>query len=86
MKHEQLNLIVNDIRSSLTEAEEWPNYNSAHELLGVLQEEFKEFCAIVYQKQRDRDPLKMRKELSQIIAVCMRGIECIDTDSKWIRK
>ena len=45
---------------------------SAHEGFAVLLEEVEELKAIVWQKQKDRDPRAMLKELVQIGAMAQR--------------
>jgi len=49
--------------------------SSAHEGFAVLLEEVEELKALVWQKQRDRDPAEMFKELVQIGAMTQRMAE-----------
>lgn len=51
---------------------------NAHEALAVIEEEVFEFKLEVYKKQSTRDKKKMRAELVQSAAMCMRAI--IDCD------
>ena len=48
---------------------------SAHEGFAVLLEEVEELKALVWQKQRNRDPAEMLKELIQIGAMAQRMAE-----------
>lgn len=48
--------------------------NSAHEALAVIEEEIDEFKKEVYKKREQRDKDKMREELVQTAAMCMRSI------------
>lgn len=48
---------------------------SAHEGLAVLEEEVNELRTIVYQKQSNRDPAAMLKELIQVAAMAGRMAE-----------
>ena len=52
----------------------WPKINSAHEGLGLIQEEFKELCDEVYKKQKDRDPDLLKKECIQVATTALRMI------------
>lgn len=49
-------------------------FHNAHETLGVLWEEVDEYKAEVWKKQKKRNPAKMRKELLQIAAVCIKAL------------
>ena len=53
-------------------AESWPAYNSAHEGLGVIHEEFDELKAHVWTKQKNRDLPAMRHEAVQLAATAIR--------------
>lgn len=57
---------------ALTACANWPEYNSAHEGLGVLLEEVKELQDHVFTKQRERDLSSMRREALQVAAVALR--------------
>ena len=48
-------------------------FNSAHEAYGVISEEVAEFFDEVRLKRKDRNPLRMRHELTQIAAVAIRA-------------
>lgn len=65
-------------------AENWPDYNSAHEVLGLLDEEFHEFKEEVYKKQAMRSPDKLRKELHDIAAIAIRAASLV-TD-EWTKR
>lgn len=55
----------------------FPDINSVHEALGIIQEEFNEFALEVYRfnlrKGRDSRP-EMKAELIQLAAMCVRAI------------
>jgi hypothetical protein len=53
-------------------AQEHGGYNSAHEALGVLLEEVEEFKLEVFKKGSERLPARMRAELMDIAAVCIK--------------
>lgn len=55
-----------------TAMREWPPYNSSHEGIGLLEEEFKELKDHVFSKQKDRDLEAMRKEAIHVAAVALR--------------
>jgi hypothetical protein len=46
-----------------------PPMHSYHEGLAIIQEEFEEFKTEIF--KRDHDPLRIREELIQIVAMCM---------------
>jgi len=48
--------------------------NSAHEALGVILEEYKEFEEEVFKKASERNPAHMREELIQLAAMCLKTI------------
>ena len=52
----------------------WPPINSHHEGYAILLEEVEEYWEIVRQKESQRDPQAMYKELVQIAAVAWRII------------
>lgn len=57
----------------------WPAYNSAHEGLGVIFEEFEELKAHVWTRQPNRDLTAMRKEAIQLAATAIRfAADCCD--------
>lgn len=64
--------------------ENWPPYNSAHEALGVITEEFEEFKDEVKMKQENRAADKMRKELIQLAATAIRAASVCDMN--WVLK
>jgi len=51
-------------------AARWPDYNSFHEALGVLREEYREFEEEVFKKKQSRKLL--RAEAVDIAVVCLR--------------
>lgn len=56
--------------------------SNAHEALAVIEEEVFEFKLEVYKKQSARDPLKMRSELVQTAAMCIRAIHDLNLGSE----
>lgn len=50
-------------------------FNSHHEALGVLWEEFSEYREEVFRKERKRDQENMLRELVQISGICQRIAE-----------
>lgn len=57
-------------------------YNSAHEGLGVLLEEFTELQTEVFIKQKNRDLKAMRKEAIQVAAVAIRFAADVCSEKK----
>lgn len=55
--------------------EKFGQYNSLHEAYAVMYEEVDEFWEIVRMKRSKRDPKKIREELVQIAACCMKAAE-----------
>lgn len=55
--------------------EKFGQYNSLHEAFAVMYEEVDEFWEIVRQKRSKRDPKKIREELVQIAACCLKTCE-----------
>jgi len=53
-------------------------FHSAHEAYGVILEELDEVWEIVKLKRRDRSPSKLRKELIQLAAMAIKGIQSIE--------
>lgn len=53
-------------------ASSWPAYNSAHEALGKLDEEYAEFRRIVHQREGERDASELRKEALDVACVALR--------------
>lgn len=50
-------------------------FNSLHEAYAVMYEEVDEFWEEVRKKRKKRDPEKIRAELVQIAACCMKAAE-----------
>lgn len=50
----------------------WPPINSAHEGLGLIDEEFEELKDEIYLKQSKRNLHKMRHEALQLAATALR--------------
>lgn len=64
---------LEDAAAEVAQATEtWPVFNSAHEALGVLREEYKELEKHVWVKQKNRDLEAMRKEAIQVAAMALR--------------
>jgi len=52
----------------------FPPFNSAHEGLAVIQEEFEELKSEVFKKSKYRNDSEMRREAIQIAAMAVRFI------------
>lgn len=64
---------LDDVLTERQKADDaWPPINSHHEGYAVLKEEVEEYWEIVKQKEHERDPKAMYKELTQIAAVAWR--------------
>jgi len=50
----------------------YPKFNSPHEGLAILQEEFEELKAEVFKNHNSRDPNAMRGQAIQVGAMAMR--------------
>ena len=57
-------------------------FSSAHEMYAVLMEEVDELWDIVRQKKESRNMADLEKELIQIAAMAVKGIEYIDNFTK----
>lgn len=67
--------VLNDIDHEVDRAvAKHGHYNSPHEAYGVLLEEVDEFFDEVRKQKADVSKENMRKELTQIAAVCVRAI------------
>ena len=65
--------VINDVKAEVLAATAlWPPMNSAHEGLGVIDEEFFELKQHIYMKQKHRDLSAMRKEAIQLAAMAVR--------------
>lgn len=72
--------VLKDIKEAVREADDnFPTYNSQHEALGVLREEYLELEAEIFKKQADRNFHLTKKEARQLAACCVRLIrDCCD--------
>jgi hypothetical protein len=67
--------VLDEIRFELLRAMELhKSMANEHEALAVIEEEVYEFKLEVYKKQSTRDRAKMRTELIQSAAMCVRAI------------
>ena len=58
-------------------SKEFPPFNSPHEGLAVIEEEFEELKREVFKKPSERDWSKMENEATQLAAMAMRFlIDC----------
>lgn len=65
---------LDDVRQeAATAVVEHGEFNSLHEAYGVLLEEVDELWEEVRKKRKDRDPARIRAELVQIAAVCVKA-------------
>lgn len=64
--------LFNQLITEIQKGDKWPKYNSCHEGLGVLMEEFDELKQHVYTNQKRRDIAEMRIEALQVAAVAIR--------------
>ena len=65
--------VFRDARLELEKATSaWPRFNSGHEGYGIIAEELRELEEIVFQKQKDRDLDKLRREAIQLAAMAIR--------------
>lgn len=53
-------------------------FASMHEAYAVILEELDEVWELTRLKKRDRDPEKIRKELIQVAAMAVKGLQSID--------
>jgi hypothetical protein len=76
MHHEsQLSAVLEDVEFETEKARDhYPNMTTAHEALGIIREEYVEFEQEVFKKQHLHDKARMRKELTQVAAMCVRAI------------
>lgn len=80
-----LNDILEKVSKEIEDTAHWPCYNSAHEALAVLQEEFEELKREVHTNQMLRSLEDMRKECIQVAAVAVKFAAALDIKD-WIRK
>jgi hypothetical protein len=72
---EMIIVLADEIREELLQAmRKHGRQRSVHESYAVILEELEEFWDIVRLKCEDRSPAKMRRELIQVAAMCMRAI------------
>ena len=65
----EIQLVVNELKQAIAN---WPSMNSAHEGLGLIEEELDELKKIIFLKQKLRDLNKMRDEAIQLAAMAVR--------------
>lgn len=71
--------ILNEIKAELFAAENaHDKMNSAHEAYAVILEELDEFWEEVRKKRSERLNVRMRDELVQTAAMCVRAIRDLD--------
>lgn len=64
---------LDDLSTRLQGAlDDWPEYNSAHEGLGLLAEEVSELSAEVFKREGERDTAAMRSEAIDVAVVALR--------------
>lgn len=67
--------VMNEVLEEVEEAgKNYPPMRSAHEGLSIIREEVLELEQEVFVKQKNRDPLKMRREAIQVAAMAVRFI------------
>jgi hypothetical protein len=67
--------LLTDVRMEYRLASsKFPPFNSAHEGLGVIWEEFEELKAEVFKKKGDRSYPSMKNEATQVAAMALRFI------------
>ena len=72
-KHAQFVMASADaLEEAVSAAEQFPEWNSAHEGFGILLEEGKELFEHVCTNQKKRDLVAMRKEAIQVAACAIR--------------
>ena len=86
-----IEIVANEIQ---TAKDKYGNFNSTHELYGVLVEEIEEFWNVVKEKNKEGTDIsetalskkqRMKHELSQIAAIALRGIgEIENNEIRWI--
>ena len=68
--------VVNELKRA---QELYPRpFVNAHEAHSIIREEFQEVENIVYVKHKDRNPAKLRNELVQLAAMCLRTLIEVD--------
>jgi len=73
-----------DVAAELDRAQaKWPPMHSLHEAYAVILEELDEVWQLVKQKQNERDPEAVRKELTQLAAMVARA--AVDLEDKGYR-
>jgi len=72
------NKTISDIQAELDSAcGVWGDkFNNMHEASSVIREEFEEFWHEVKQKRQDKE--KMRNELKQVAAMCIKAMQQLE--------
>jgi hypothetical protein len=73
MEKQRFEQLLIDIRIEFEQAsDKYPPFNSAHEGLAIIQEEFEELKAEVFKKKSERYYPGMREKATQLAAMSLR--------------